>query len=134
MARFSPDGRWVAYNSDDSGAAGVYVQSFPEKGRPTPISTKGGILVQWRKDGKELYFISPDETLMAAAVDGTGPVFQAAPPQPLFKVQVPTRGLLSQYQPSDDGQRFLVNTLSEQTSGPRTLSVVMNWQSLVKQK
>jgi serine/threonine protein kinase/Tol biopolymer transport system component len=134
VARFSPNGRWVAFNSEDTGTAGVYVQSFPEKGRPTPVSTKGGILVQWRKDGKELYFLSPDEKLMAAAVDGTGPVFQASPPQPLFKVQVPTRGLLSQYQPSDDGQRFLVNTLSEETSGPQTLTVVLNWQSLVKQK
>jgi Tol biopolymer transport system component len=134
VARFSPDGRWVAYNSDDAGTAGVYVQSFPEKGRPTPISTKGGILAQWRKDGKELYFLSPNDTLMAAAVDGTGPVFQASPPESLFKVQVPTRGLLSQYQPSDDGQRFLVNMLSEQTSAPRTLSVVMNWQSLVKKQ
>jgi hypothetical protein len=71
---------------------------------------------------------------MAAAVDGTGPVFQASPPESLFKVQVPTRGLLSQYQPSDDGQRFLVNMLSEQTSAPRTLSVVMNWQSLLKKQ
>ena len=93
-----------------------------------------GILVQWRKDGKELYFLSPDDTLMAAAVDGTGPVFRASLPQPLFKVRVPTRGILSQYQPSDDGQRFLVNTLSEETSAPQTLTLVMNWQSLVKQK
>ncbi len=134
-ARFSPDGRWVAYTSQDSGGSGgVYVQSFPDKGRPTPISTKGGILVEWRKDGKELYFLSPDYTLMAAAVDSTGSVFQASPPQPLFKLHVPTRGLLSQYQPSDDGQRFLVNTLSEQQSAPRTLTIVMSWQSSVKQK
>ena len=71
---------------------------------------------------------------MAAAVDGTGPVFQASPAQPLFNVRVPTRGILSQYQASDDGQSFLVNTLSEETSAPRTLTVVMNWQTLLKQK
>src|SRR5262249_17142917 len=105
-ARFSPDGRWVAYTSQDTGTGGVYVQSFPDKGRPTPISTKGGILVEWRKDGKELYFLSPDYTLMAAAVDGTGSALQASPAQPLFKLHVPTRGLLSQYQPSEDGSAF----------------------------
>ena len=135
VARFSPDGRWVAYHSDDTGSAEVYVQSFPEKGRPKPISAKGGIQPQWRKDGKELYFLSPDDILMAAAVDGTAPLFEASRAQPLFKVHVPTRGILSQYQPSNDGQRFLVNTLSEQSSvTPRTLTVVMNWQSLVKKK
>jgi serine/threonine protein kinase len=133
-ARFSPDGRWIAYNSDDTGLTEVYVQSFPEKGRPTLISIKGGTLMEWRKDGKELYFLSPDNNLMAAPVDGTGPVLQASPPQPLFKVRVPTRGLLSQYQPSDDGQRFLVNTLTEESSTPRTLTVVLNWPSVVKQK
>lgn len=134
VARFSPDGRWVAYNSDDNGITDVYVQSFPEKGLPTPISAKGGILPQWRKDGKELYFLSTDDNLMAAAVDGAGPLFQASRPQPLFQVHTPNRGLLSQYQPSDDGQRFLVNILSEQTPTPRTLSVVLNWPSLVRKK
>jgi hypothetical protein len=134
VARFSPDGRWLAYNSDDTGNPEVYVQSFPDKGRPTPISIKGGTQPQWRKDGKELYFLSPEENLMAAAVDGAGPLFQASPPQPLFKVRIPSRGILGQYQPNDDGQRFLVNTLTEETPRPRTLTVVMNWQSLVKKQ
>jgi len=67
-------------------------------------------------------------------VDGAGPIFRASPAQPLFKVRVPTRGLLSQYQPSDDGQRLLVNTLSEQAQTPRTLTVVLNWPSLVKKR
>ncbi|MBI2946835.1 MAG: serine/threonine-protein kinase, partial [Verrucomicrobia bacterium] len=134
VARFSPDGRWIAYTSDDTGTTDVYVQSFPEKRRPTRISSSGGILPQWRKDSKEVYFLSPDDTLMAAAVEGTGPIFRASPAQPLFKVRVPTRGILSQYQPRDDGQRFLVNTLSEETQSPRSLTVVLNWPALAKKR
>src|SRR5262249_51087353 len=79
-ARFSPDGRWVAYVSSESGEFEVYVQSFPNLGRAKRISVNGGDCPIWRKDGKELHYIALDHKLMAVAVNGAGPLFQASPP------------------------------------------------------
>ena len=73
-ARFSPDGRWVAYESNESGRNEIYVQTFPDPVRRTQVSTAGGATPIWRRDGAELYFRSPDDHLMAAriAVKGAG--------------------------------------------------------------
>jgi Tol biopolymer transport system component len=130
-ARFSPDGHWVAYASDESGRNEVYVQSFPELSRAIRVSVNGGNRPEWRKDGKELYYIAPDLKLMAVPVNDTGPVFQVSPPQPLF--QVNTSGVYSrkQYEPSPDGTRFLVNAQIEQTT-PQVLTVLLNWKAQVK--
>ena len=131
-ARFSPDGRWVAYVSDESGRPELYVQSFPEPSRAIRVSVNGGDRPEWRKDGKELYFIAPDRNLMAVAVNGTGPLFQVSPPQPLFRVK--TAGAdysRQQYQPSADGTQFLFNSQVEDTT-PLVLNVLLNWKAQVK--
>jgi dipeptidyl aminopeptidase/acylaminoacyl peptidase len=131
-ARFSPDGHWVAYVSDESGRYEVYVQSFPELSRGTRISVNGGDRPEWRKDGKELYFIAPDRNLMAVAVNGTGPLFQVSPPQPLFQVNTAFADYSrQQYQPSPDGTQFLVNSRIEDTT-PQVLNVLLNWTAQVK--
>jgi Tol biopolymer transport system component len=126
-ARFSPDGRWVAYQADESGRDEIYVESFPTTGRPVRVSSNGGQRPEWRNDGKELYYLAADRMLMVVAVVPAGPLFQAAPPQPLFPVTTPDDYLRQQYQPRADGTRFLVNARIEEM--PRVLTVVLNWQA-----
>jgi hypothetical protein len=85
----------------------------------------------WRKDGKELSYIAADHKLMAVAVNGAGPLFQASASQPLFQVNTPGDYTAQQYQPSPDGTRFLVNSRIEDTT-PQVLNVVLNWRAQVK--
>ena len=134
VGRFSPDGRWVAYASDEKAAtrAEIYVQSFPVLGRPVRISREGGGRPQWRHDGKELYFLNNDGKLLAATVDGGGETFQVTTlPQVLFATKTPTDSSRQQYQPSNDGERFLVNAQVEDAV-PRQLTVVLNWKPPVQ--
>jgi eukaryotic-like serine/threonine-protein kinase len=128
-ARFSPDGRWTAYCSDESGAMEVYVQSFPVPRQKSRISTSGGCDVRWRRDGRELYFVSVAGDLMAVPVTTTG-TFNAGVPKPLFHVG--TLGSMARrgYWPSPDGQRFLV--LTESSDTVPQITVVMNWTEALK--
>jgi Tol biopolymer transport system component len=124
-AQFSPDGRWMAYVSNESGPVQVYVQSIPAGGSKFQISNAGGSQPRWRRDGKELFYISTDDKLMAVEVK-IGNTFEAGPPQPLFDMPLNSyvRWL---YQPAADGQRFLVISDSRSASPPVT--VVLNWQA-----
>jgi eukaryotic-like serine/threonine-protein kinase len=126
QARFSPDGRWIAYSSNESGRPEVYVQSFPASASKSKVSTDGGAEPRWRRDGKELFYIAADQKLMAVEVK-VGTTFQPGLPRALFQTRV--IGLcdeLNHYAVSKDGQRFLVNTVVEEsTSNP--LTVVLNW-------
>jgi hypothetical protein len=128
VARFSPDGRWLAYLSDETGRFDVYIQSFPKPRGKVRISSNGGYRPEWRKDGKELYYITPEGKLMAAAVNGTGSVFQSSPPQPILSsVRIQGDTDRQQYQASADGTRFIVNAAVENTN-PRALTVLLNWK------
>jgi serine/threonine protein kinase len=98
----SPDGRWVAYTSDDSGRTEAYVSRFPEMSGRVAVSTRGGLRPMWRRDGRELYFVAPGGSLMAARFDpASGKV---DPPAELFKTML----YLGLYAPATDGQRFLI--------------------------
>jgi serine/threonine protein kinase len=119
----SPDGKWLAYDSDESGSIEVYVTQFPQPARSWRVSTSGGTQPHWRGDGKELFFVSGDK-LMAVSVS-SGTEFQAGTPQPLFDIE---RGI---YAPSKDGQRFLVRVTTEKAPSP-PISVVLNWSSGLK--
>ena len=138
QARFSPDGRWIAYSSNESGQYQVYVQSFPISGGKWQVSTGGGAQPQWRRDGKELFYLTPDRKIMAVDVNGAGSTFVAGIPQPLFDARVSTlfpgggggAGGISYYAASGDGQRFLLNTLGGDSSVPFT--VVLNWTAGLK--
>ncbi len=137
----SPDGRWLAYSSNETGRFEVYVRQFlgPD-GRlrsgtgagKWQVSTRGGYEPRWRPDGKELYYISADHKLMAVSVSG-GDSFQAGIPQALFALRIPTEVSLyrSHYLPTRDGRRFLVNTL-EHEPVPSPITVVLNWSPAVK--
>ena len=112
-ARFSPDGRWVAYESNESGRSEIYVQTFPDPVRRMQVSTAGGGTPIWRRDGAELYFKSPDDHLMAARIASKGADIDIGTPSVLFQLPPgPGReATTSWYAAAADGQRFLVNTL-----------------------
>ena len=84
QGRFSPDGRWVAYVSNETGQFEVYVQSFPATGGKLPVSTGGGAQPQWRADGRELYYYTPDRNLMAVDVSGEDSTLKVGVARPLF--------------------------------------------------
>jgi eukaryotic-like serine/threonine-protein kinase len=134
MAQFSPDGRWVAYQTNESRRFEIVVQPFPEPTGKWQISTGGGIEPRWRADGKELYFIAPDARLMAVPVQASGPAFQAGTPVALFPTRILGGGALATNQPqyavSRDG-RFLINQpVEESTTTPITL--ILNWSPKLK--
>jgi Tol biopolymer transport system component len=124
--QFSPDGRWVAFESDESGRFEIYVQSFPSPGIHTIISTSGGLQPVWRPDGQELFYVAADGRLMAVALRflSNGQNVEPASPVPLFLTRVRstrTGGSKQEYDVSPDGQRFLMNTLTEDPGAPITL-------------
>jgi hypothetical protein len=130
QAKFSPDKKWIAYTSDESGASEVYVQAFPASGGKWRISTGGGCQPQWRRDSKELCFIAPDRKLMAVDVK-TGAAFEAGVPKVLFDTRIfQLTTLRNHYVASRDGQRFLINSRSEENSAP--ITVVVNWTAGLK--
>jgi len=131
-AVFSPDGRWIAYQSNETGSNQVYVQPFPATGGKYLVSRDSGTQPIWRRDGKELFFLAFGATMMAAVVDTTRQ-FDAGIPRPLFgnasTVTVSTFvGNGVQYAVSKDGKRFLVNTVQQQAA-TTPLTVVVNWQA-----
>jgi Tol biopolymer transport system component len=135
-AAFSPDGRWVAYVSDESGAPQVYVRPFPPSAGVFQISKSGGTQPQWRGDGKELYFVISGgaNTMMAATID-TSREFQAGLPQVLFEGGfIANPGGRHQYAVTKDGRRFLVLVpqTSDSMAGPQPLTVVTNWLAAVQ--
>ena len=120
---FSPDGRWLAYVSDETGRNEVYLTTFPASSRKVQVSTGGGSAPRWRRDGKELYFLSSDLTLQAV---GIGPDARTSAPKPLFKIRASGAGTL--YDATADGQKFLVGVPATETS-TATISLVVNWAS-----
>jgi hypothetical protein len=130
FGQFSPDGRWVAYRSDESGRSEVYVAPFPGPGGKWQISTAGGTLPRWRRDGTEIFYLAPDDTMMAATVDGKGATFEVHAVKPLFETHIAMGGRY-QYAVSADGQRFLINTVPEQAASA-PITVVLNWTAGLK--
>jgi Tol biopolymer transport system component len=130
-SQFSPDGHWLAYESDESGRSEVYVQSFPGPGGTWQISAAGGTIPHWRGDGKELFYLSLDNKIMSVPVE-TGSGSHGAP-VPLFTVHPalggPTGGI---YDVTADGKRFLVDSLPADQGSP-PISLVVHWTGLVKQ-
>jgi Tol biopolymer transport system component/aminoglycoside phosphotransferase (APT) family kinase protein len=129
----SPDGRWLAYESDESWNWEVFVRPFmppTENNQQWQISTNGGIWPKWSRDGKELFFVSASGDLMTAAIK-PGRDFQFARPQALFKRRIADMARrASSYTPAADGQRFLINSYLEDTTPP-PVSVLLNWPALL---
>ena len=122
---FSPDGRWVAYVSNESGTNEVFVASFPDPSGKWQISTGGGTNPRWSGDGQELFYLAADNKMVAVEIDGGGSNLEVGQALPLFQAQVNPGGWEA-YDVSADGQRFLINTGSGMTVlSPITL--VLNW-------
>lgn len=123
---FSPDGRWMAYQSNEAGQTDVYVEAFPGPGQKIRISTSGGGAPRWRADGRELFYLTPTGMLMAVSMK-PGPRLEAGVPQPLFQTPITNVGLnIDQYDVTGDGRRFLVLTPTS-TARQAPITVVVNW-------
>jgi Tol biopolymer transport system component len=127
--RISPDGRWMAYASDETGRYEVYVQSFPPSGAKWQISSGGGRQPAWRSDGRELYYVSETPTMYAAAVR-TGSTFEFDMPRMLFDFRGEVVAVRNTYIPSGDGQRFLINATLD--SATPVINVVVNWPAEIR--
>jgi serine/threonine-protein kinase len=132
--RFSPDGRWLVYASDESGRFEIYVQPYPGPGGKWQISTDGGTEPMWNPNGRELFYRTGDK--MVAVDIATESSFSAGKPRMLFELQyVPTPATLPNYDVSPDGQRFLMLKPVEQAqAAPTQINVVLNWFEELKQK
>ncbi|MEO8190244.1 MAG: protein kinase [Acidobacteriota bacterium] len=125
-ARLSPDGRWLAYQSEESGISEVFVRSFPEPRDRRQVSSGGGSQARWRADGRELFYISPDSKLMAAAI-GAAPALEAGPPRVLFQTRIlPQIEARNHYDAAADGQRFVINSRRPEDASLPIL-VVSGW-------
>jgi Tol biopolymer transport system component len=135
-AQFSPDGRWIAYTSDESRRAEIYVTPFPPppsgSGGKRQISTAGGFLPRWRQDGKEIFYRGLDRRLMAAEVFPSGGTLEVGQVRPLFgATPYTTENINPLYDVSADGQHFLLRIFPEQKSG-EPLTLVQNWTAGLK--
>jgi Tol biopolymer transport system component len=130
MGRFAPNGRWIAYRSNESGRNEVYVRSVSPDGKSAggkwQVSTAGGLDPQWRGDGKELFYLSGSSTTLTAVdVQTDQASFEAGTPKPLFSVRLVPAARRNRYVASHDGQRFL--TVSPPDGGTVAITVVLNW-------
>jgi len=132
QGRFSPDRKWIAYTSNESGRLEVYVRGFMPPGGKWRVSSDGGSSPVWRPDGKEIFFVSPDAKIMSVAVR-PGATFDGAAATPLFKIpgDMLDLSVVTQYDVAPDGRSFLMN-LDTSTEGQRMITLVSNWTSLLK--
>ena len=128
--QFAPDAQWIAFQSNESGRPEIYVQPFRRPGQKVRISTEGGIQARWRGDGKELFYLAPDQRLMAVPIqfDAQRNVVDVGTPEALFTTTlagIPQDDSGRHYMVSRDGQRFLMDTLREVTI---PITVVLHWE------
>jgi hypothetical protein len=133
QGKFSPDGTWITYTSNESSRNEVYVESFPRgsgaEGK-RKVSTDGGEDPNWRPDGKELFYLDPGGRLLAVPVRNSGPKlgFSIGAPRALFDTRLSRDFRTPAYQVAPDGKRFLVRIVREQGVQP-PLVLVTNWQA-----
>jgi Tol biopolymer transport system component len=117
---FSPSGRWIAFVSNESGRNEVYAQPFPGPGAKMQISVGGGSGLRWPRQGRELFYVAPDNELMAVEVSEQGSTLMVSTPRRVLSL-LPE----DEYIPSPDGQRFVVNRI---VSPPPPISIILNWK------
>ncbi|MGD0963213.1 MAG: winged helix-turn-helix domain-containing protein [Candidatus Acidiferrales bacterium] len=125
QGRISPDGRWIAYVSDESGAQEVYIQRFPSLGDKRIVSIGGGVEPTWRRDGEELFYLSPDYSIVTVPFQPTEPP-GIGRPKKLFRAPINTSTTRNHYAVTPDGQRFLIN-VEDQSSYLSPVTVMVNW-------
>ena len=129
-AFFSPDNHWFAYSSNETGRTEVYIQTFPKTGGKWLVSNGGGAQPHWSADGKELFYVAPNKTLMSVEIR-TGSTVEIGAPKPLFLTRIRSYDAPNRYVVSPDGQKFLVNApAGDATIAP--INVIVNWASSLK--
>jgi eukaryotic-like serine/threonine-protein kinase len=132
-ARFSPDGQWIAFTSDESGQLEVYIQAFGNHTGKWRVSSNGGRMPRWRADGKELFYVVGDSQFMAVPIE-ISKTLKIGNPVPLFRTPLAELGVTDQnrteYDVSADGKRFLINKRIEETTSS-FITVVTNWYSTI---
>jgi hypothetical protein len=131
QGQFSPDGHWLAYTSNESGQSEIYVIPFPpsQGSGKWLVSRGGGVQPRWRRNGKELFYISPDSMMMSVEVN-TGPIFQSGTPHPLFQTEIVDTGIRTgplSWDLAPDGNRFLI--ITPNSSDTSSLTVALNWRA-----
>ena len=131
---FSPDGRWIAYQSNETGQSEIYIRPFPGPGGKWQVSTAGGSRPRWHGDGKELFFLSSDNRMMSAQIKLGATTVEVGKVELLFVFRnVVGIGGRDVYDVTSDGQKFLVESLpGNELSMPITL--VVNWMGEIKKK
>jgi Tol biopolymer transport system component len=127
--RLSPDGRWMAYVSNESGMNEVYVRPFPASSGKSKVSTAGGTGPRWRRDGKELFFVAADRTLMSVSVQAT-PLFRTSVPRALFDTRMSQNGEWA-YDVTPDGQRFVISVPVGDPS-PAPITIILDWTAALR--
>ena len=132
QASFSPDGRWIAYTSDESGGYEVYVQPFQASGKKWRISTNGGAQPRWRRDGTELFYFSLDRKVMAVDIKTNDENLEAGVPKELFQPLILSGfyPLGMDYDVTADGQRFIISSAVQRTTPP--VNIIFNWTALLR--
>jgi eukaryotic-like serine/threonine-protein kinase len=133
-AAVSPDSRWIAYESNETGEAEIWVQSFPPSGGKWQITTEGGMQPQWRRDGRELFYLAPNRKIMSVEVQ-LSPTFRATIPQTLFEAPISMKGIgdsNARYVFTPDGQRALVVADVSDSANSSPIHVVLNWPTALQ--
>ena len=128
--QFSPDGKWVAYQSNEAGHFEIYLQPFPGPGNRIQVSAGGGQHVRWARNGSELFFIAADQRLTSIRVTfGANGKLVLGTPVPLFRTELDGSFLTrQQYAVSPDGQRFLINAATDAIDPP-SITLILNWKA-----
>jgi Tol biopolymer transport system component len=131
--RFSPDGQWIAFDSNESGEEQVYVQRFPTAGGKIQVSSDGGFSPSWRRDGRELYYLTRDFFLVAVPVDRRGAELYFGPPRRLFQLDLRTRPSFGRYlyAPSRNGTFYVAKKVSDPVEN--AINVIINATSLLEE-
>jgi serine/threonine protein kinase/dipeptidyl aminopeptidase/acylaminoacyl peptidase len=129
FGRISPDGRWIAYRSTESGREEIFVVPYPGPGDRVQVSSTGGKFPRWRRDGRELFYMNSDNRMMVVGVDGSGQMFRAGAETALFDTM--PIGANWPYDVTADGQRFLISSRAEQASST-PITVVVDWTAALK--
>jgi Tol biopolymer transport system component len=132
----SPDGHWLAYVSNETGAYEVYVRAFPAPGVTRLVSTGGGLEPLWRPDGGELFYIARDQNLMAVDIRSSATAIAVTPPKALFPVRIKwleIQAMARHYGVAADGQRFLVASATDEAQSA-AITVVLNWAAVLKSR
>ena len=136
MASFAPDGKWIAYSSDESGRNEVYIESFPDRGKRTRVSTRGGTYPRWRRDGRELFFVVEDDDnhwmrghsalVEFHAVDIEQVDGELRPGTPALLFEARAHIWNQYYDVTADGERFIIGITPELPARP--IHVVSDWR------